>query len=53
MEHRDRRGITFLYAVTVESALAKSGDGLWLEPDVAASGLTSKDRRLLLLCTTP
>jgi hypothetical protein len=44
-------GVTFLYAATTKSASARSSDGVWLGPDVAASRLGSKDRRLLELCS--
>ena len=42
-------GITFLYAATLE-APSEGGTELWLEPDIAASGLDGNDSRLLLLC---
>jgi hypothetical protein len=45
-----REGVTFLYTAIVESALAGSGDELWLEPDIAASMLGSHDSQLLRLC---
>jgi hypothetical protein len=44
-----REGVTFVYSATVESALAGSGDELWLEPDIAASMLGSHDSQLLRL----
>jgi hypothetical protein len=47
-----QKGVTFLYAATIESALAESSEEVWLEPDGAASGLSSKHSRLLLLCTS-
>jgi hypothetical protein len=45
-----RGGVTFLYAATTESASARSSGGVWLGPDLAASGLGNKDRRLVRLC---
>jgi hypothetical protein len=40
-------GITFLYAATGDT---DSGNQLWLDPEVAASGLGGNDIRLLRLC---
>lgn len=39
-----QKGVTFLYAAILEAAM-QSGDQLWLEPDVAASGLGGNDKR--------
>jgi hypothetical protein len=44
-----QKGVTFLYAAILEAPMEK-GDALWLEPDVAASGLGGNDSRLLLFC---
>jgi hypothetical protein len=42
------RGVTFLYAASIESVLA-SNEGVWLEPDIATLELSSEDGRLLSL----
>ena len=46
------KGVTFLYAATTDSPVARGRDEVWLEPDMAASDLSSEHSRLLLLCTS-
>ncbi|MGO8840606.1 MAG: hypothetical protein ACLQF1_05545 [Methyloceanibacter sp.] len=43
-------GVTFLFSAIISSALAKGGDEVWLDPDVAALTLGGKYNRLLRLC---
>lgn len=43
------QGVIFVYAATTERALGRCAEEVWLEPDAAASGLGSEDRRLLKL----
>lgn len=42
-------GVTFVFGCTTESAVAKRGEGAWLDPEAAALGLSGKDKRFLLL----
>ena len=44
-------GVTFLYAAMVDLAVAKTDELIWLEPDIAASGLDGYDKRLLIRCS--
>jgi hypothetical protein len=44
-------GVTFLYAAMVDLAVAKTDEQIWLEPDIAASGLDGYDKRLLIRCS--